>query len=95
MRYLQLYNFTSFFRSYTGATYIKEMLMENKKLQHLDIADNKIGNDGVSHITEGLQQNYTLTKLMLYNCEISAKGNCSYNYYICNMAIASNVWHLH
>ena len=71
----------SCFCSYTGATYIKEMLMENKKLRHLNIGGNNIGDDGVSHITEGLQQNYTLTELMLVNCEISAKGNCSYNYY--------------
>ena len=49
--------------------------MENKKLQHLDIGDNKIGDDGVSHITEGLQQNYILTELMLSNCKISAKGS--------------------
>ena len=55
--------------------------MENKKLQHLNISNNKIGDDGVSHITEGLQQNYTLTNLMISNCKISAKGNCSYNYY--------------
>ena len=54
--------------------------MENKKLQCLDIGYN-IGDDGVSHITEGLQQNDTLTKLVLWSCEISAKGNCSYNYY--------------
>ena len=71
--------------------------MENKKLQYLNIGDNEIGDDGVSHVTEGLQQNDTLTKLVLYNCTISAKGNFSYNYYklIGNMAIASNVWHLH
>ena len=55
--------------------------MKNKKLQHLDIGSNKIGDNGVSHITEGLRQNDTLTELMLCNCEISAKGNCSYNYY--------------
>ena len=59
------------------------MLMENKKLQHLDIGDNKIGDDGVSiHIKEGLRQNDTLTELILVNCEISSKGNCSYNYTI-------------
>ena len=69
------------FRLYTGATYIKEMLMKNKKIQYLDIHGNVIGDDGVSHITEGLQQNDTLTELMLRNCKISAKGNCSYNYY--------------
>ena len=55
--------------------------MENKKLQHLYITGNEIGDDGVNHITEGLQQNDTLTKLVLRNCKISAKGNCSYNYY--------------
>ena len=60
---------------YTGATYIKKMLMENKKLQHLDIGHNEIGDDGVIHVTEGLQQNDTLTELMLSNCTISVKGN--------------------
>ena len=55
--------------------------MENKKLQHLNIGSNTLGDNGVSHITEGLQQNDTLTELMLRGCEISAKGNCSYNYY--------------
>ena len=48
--------------------------MENKKLQHLNIDRNKIGDNGVSHIAEGLRQNDTLTKLVLHNCEISAKG---------------------
>ena len=76
-----VYMFLTFvyFHSYTGAAYIKEMLMENKKLQHLNIGSNKIGDDGMSHITEGLQQNDTLTELVLAKCEISAKGNCSYN----------------
>ena len=55
--------------------------MENKKLQHLNIGGNKVSDDGVSHMTEGLQQNDTLTELILRDCEISAKGNCSYNYY--------------
>ena len=49
--------------------------MENKKLQHLDINGNKIGDDGVSYITDGLQQNDTLTELILCNCAISAKGS--------------------
>ena len=62
------------FHSYTGAAYIMEMLMENKKLQYLDISFNEIGDDGVRHVTEGLQQNDTLTKLMLKGCEISAEG---------------------
>ena len=53
------------------------MLMENKNLDFLNIGNNKIGDDGVRHVTEGLQQNDTLTSLRLYNCEISVKGNCS------------------
>ena len=51
--------------------------MENKKLQHLNIGGNKIGDDGVRHVTEGLQQNDTLTKLMLHYCGISVNGNYS------------------
>ena len=62
---------------YTGATHIKKMLMVNKKLQHLNISQNTIGDDGVKHVTEGLQQNDTLTELMLWGCKISVKGNYS------------------
>ena len=51
--------------------------MENKILTHLNINSNNIGDDGVRHVTEGLQQNDTLTELQLYNCEISVKGNYS------------------
>ena len=64
-----------YFIHYTGATYIKKMLMENKKLQQLDISGNEIGDDGVRHVTEGLQQNDTVTELMLQWCNISVKGN--------------------
>ena len=60
---------------FTGATYIKKMLMENKNLTHLNIGHNDIGNDGVRHVTEGIQQNVTLTQLELRYCEISVKGN--------------------
>ena len=51
--------------------------MENKKLQHLNIDENYIDDDGVRHVTEGLQQNDALTVLWLRNCEISVKGNYS------------------
>lgn len=59
---------------YTGATYIKKMLMKNKSLKYLSISHNKIGDDGVRHVTEGLQQNDSLVELRLYDCEISGKG---------------------
>ena len=53
------------------------MLMENKNVTHLDISSNYIGDDGVRHVIEGLQQNDTLTKLELHECKISVKGNYS------------------
>ena len=59
--------------------------MRNKKLQHLNISRNRIGDDGARYVTEGLQQNDTLTELVLHDCEISVKGNCST--IICNMAL--------
>ena len=53
------------------------MLMDNKKLETLNISYNNLGDDGVRHITEGVQQNDTLTKLNIQDCEISVKGNYS------------------
>ena len=53
------------------------MLIKNKKLQHLNIGSNDIGDEGLGYVTEGLQQNDTLTELWLYDCEISVKGNYS------------------
>ena len=54
------------------------MLMENKILELLNIGDNNIGDDGMRDVSEGLKQNNTLTKLRLYNCKISIKGNYSW-----------------
>ena len=45
------------------------MLMVNRTLKHLDIDSNKIQDDGVRDIMEGLQHNDTLTELELDNCE--------------------------
>ena len=50
------------------------MLMENNKLQHLNIGDNTIGDAGVRLIAEGLQYNNTLTKLNAEECDISVEG---------------------
>ena len=60
---------------YSGATCIKNMLMENKKLQHLSIDSNQFGDDGVRLVAEGLHHNDTLTELRLHGCKISVKGN--------------------
>ena len=51
--------------------------MVNRTLKHLDISGNKIQDDGVRDIMEGLQQNDTLTELWLHDCKISVKGNYS------------------
>ena len=51
--------------------------MNNKKLESLSISYNKLGDDGVRYVTEGVQQNDTLTKLWLEYCGISVKGNYS------------------
>ena len=53
------------------------MLMVNRTLKHLDIDGNKIQDDGLRDIMEGLRQNDTLTELVLDNCGISVKGNYS------------------
>ena len=51
------------------------MLMKNKNLHYLDIGFNKkIGDDGVKLITEGLQYNNTLLKLVAVDCGISVGG---------------------
>jgi len=68
------------------------MLMENKKLQYLDIGWNKIGDDGVRHVTEELQQNDTLTELLLWYCEISVKGIAIANYYMARHAITIRIF---
>ena len=74
---------------FSGATYIKNMLMKNKKLQHLSIDSNQFGDDGVRLVTEGLQQNDTLTELRLHSCKISVKGNQLVIYNMVSHAIAS------
>ena len=63
----------------TGVICIKTLLMENKKLQKLNIDDNQIGNEGVAAVCEPLYNyNTTLTELRMHNCGISVKGK----YYI-------------
>ena len=51
--------------------------MDSNNLKYLIIGKNDIGNDGVRHVTEGLKQNVTLTKLDICYCNITVKGNYS------------------
>ena len=60
--------------SILGATYIKNMLIINKKLQHLGIGGNQFGDDGVRCVAEGLHHNDVLTELRLHDCKITVKG---------------------
>ena len=63
----------------TGAICIKTLLMENKKLQVLDISGNLIGNEGVAAVCEPLYNyNTTLTELRMGDCLISVESK----YYI-------------
>ena len=58
----------------TGVICIKTLLMENKKLEILDISGNHIGNEGVSAVCEVLHNNTNLTELRMYVCGISVEG---------------------
>lgn len=58
----------------TAASYIKIILIETNKLQHLHIGKNDIGDNGMRQITEGLQQNNTVIKLKAYQCGFSVEG---------------------
>jgi len=66
----------------TGAEHIKKMLMVNTTLQKLSIHYNKIGDDGMSIISEAIKHNKTLTVLWAWDCGFSVKGTtdvCFFN----------------
>ena len=50
-------------------------------LRELYVSYNDIGDNGISVITEELQSNKTLTKLIVSWCEFSVKGTVLYNMY--------------
>ena len=50
-------------------------------LRELNVSGNVIGDNGISVITEGLQSNKTLTKLVVSGCGFSVKGTVLYNMY--------------
>ena len=57
-------------------------ILDRATLTHLDITHNCIGDDGISVLSEELQQNNTLTKLIMTNCGFTAKGNYDTHSYI-------------
>ena len=62
----------------TGASCLGKLLKVNHSLQELDMGDNDIDDDRISSITDGLQDNNTLTKLNISLCKFSVKGSYSY-----------------
>ena len=60
---------------HVGSGHLKTILKETKKLQYLHIGKNTVGDDGIKHIAEGLQENSSLLKLKAYQCGFSAKGS--------------------
>jgi len=58
----------------TGAVYISQLLNITHTLQVLYMSDNDIGDDGMAVISETLQHNKSLTKLMVWQCGLSVKG---------------------
>ena len=60
----------------TGASYIGEFLKGNCILRVLDVQDNSIGDNGLSLIVKGIQQNTstTLRELSVQKCELSVQG---------------------
>ena len=55
-------------------------------LEDLQLSCNKIGDDGVSMIAEGLQGNNSIASLMIGGCGITVKGIAPYQasvYFIC------------
>ena len=69
----------------TGAICIKTLLMENKKLQVLNISGNQISNEGVAAICEVLHHNTNLIELRMCDCGLSVEGkHYTYNW-ICGL----------
>ena len=62
----------------TGASCLGELLKVNNSLQQLDMGYNKIGDDGMSSVADGLQYSKTLTKLSVRRCRLSVKGTVVY-----------------
>ena len=58
----------------TGVICIKTLLMENKKLQILDVSHNQIGNEGVAAVCQQLYNYNTLSELSIWGCGLTAEG---------------------
>ena len=64
-----------------GAKYVSQLLNVTHILQELDISWNNIGDDGIAVISETLQHNKSLTRLIVRKCGLTGKGNVVYKIY--------------
>ena len=57
------------------------IIIDSATLRVLDVSFNDIGDDGMAVISEVLQNSKSLTKLYVYQCGLSVKGNvvCGFN----------------
>ena len=57
------------------------IIIDSVTLRVLNVSWNDIGDDGMAVISEALQSNKSLTKLNVYKCGLSVKGNvvCGFN----------------
>ena len=62
----------------SGASCLSELLKVNNSLQELVMHDNKISDDGMLLVADGLRSNNTLTKLNVERCGLSVKGTIVY-----------------
>ena len=76
-KYFSLQNFVSYGNQiyHTGTVYICNLLKITNTLKIINMDHNKIGDDGMFLISEGLQCNHTLTDLSVRNCGFSVEGN--------------------
>ena len=58
---------------FLGASLVGRFL-KHCSLQVFNIGGNLIGDDGIMSIMEGVEQNKTLTKLMVHRCGLTARG---------------------
>ena len=59
---------------------ISVIITGSTALRVLNVGGNKIGDDGISMISEELQHNKSLTELNVHSCELSVKGEKLYSF---------------
>ena len=53
---------------------VAKMVKHKSNLEDLDLSGNKLGNHGVTDVAVMIEENQTIKRLMLNNCDIGTKG---------------------